>query len=78
MDFPIHVVAAISLGQLTLYAHSRFQERYASHKSPLLIATLCGVLGVLSHLVLDAVPHYTFLFGIIRIISETSGWQPLC
>ncbi len=64
MDFPVHVAAAVCAGQALIYANSRInpQDRLNAGQN-LMLATACVVAGAATHLFMDAVPHYDFLYG---------------
>ena len=64
MDFPVHVAAAACAGQALIYANSRINahDRLNAGQN-LMLATACALAGAATHLLLDAVPHYDFLYG---------------
>ena len=68
MDFPVHVAAAVCAGQVLIYANSRInsQNTFGADQN-LMFATACVVAGAATHLLLDAVPHYDFLYGAGRL-----------
>lgn len=73
MDIPIHLAAAAYAGHWLYGIYQANPARPASNAR--LIG--CGLgafgVGVLSHLLLDALPHYTFIYGIVRL----SDWPAI-
>ncbi len=67
MDFPVHVAAAACVGQALIYARHRINSKdETTAKQDLMFATACVLAGMATHLILDAVPHYDFLYGVGR------------
>ena len=67
MDIPIHVATAAFVCNVTLYADSKIQKDYSSKEWGFLPGTICFLLSLFSHLLLDAVPHYDFIYKIFRL-----------
>jgi hypothetical protein len=66
MDIPIHIAAAAFVCNVTLYADSKIQKNNSSKKSSVRLCMICFVLSLFSHLLLDAAPHYDFIYKILR------------
>lgn len=64
MDFPVHVAASVCVGQALIYARYRLSCEHAINTNQdLMFATVCVLVGMASHLILDAIPHDNFLYG---------------
>lgn len=70
MDFPVHVAAGMCAGQALIYARqaakvARQQPDMGRQDSQQdgMFLTACFLAGVATHLILDAVPHHNFLYG---------------
>ncbi len=62
MDFPVHVLAGSVIGNIILH-HATKYPSHVMEKHRQIQAGAAGFLwGVLSHLFLDALPHYDWLF----------------
>jgi hypothetical protein len=67
MDFPVHVAVAACVGQALIYARHRISsENDIDTGQDLMFATACVLAGMASHLILDAIPHANFLYGVGR------------
>lgn len=78
MDFPVHVAAGAFAGTVLLYVHAREHEASGDltltrSESFKLGAAGC-FFGVLTHLLLDALPYYDWLFYIEMFKSLPYGW----
>ncbi len=63
MDLPVHIAAGALMGNAVLYIDRKFPH-VPTQKRRIQTGIACFFLGVISHLVLDAVPHYDWLFYI--------------
>ena len=62
MDLPLHVATGAFVGNALLYADQRFRKSPPSRKEQIKLGIAGFLLGVLSHLFWDTVPHYDWLF----------------
>jgi hypothetical protein len=65
MDMPIHLAAAACVGQATLCIEQRFQKQLPSKERAIILGMVCFSLSVASHLFLDMLPHYNFVYKIL-------------
>jgi hypothetical protein len=73
MDIPIHLAAAACAGQWLYGVYGVHPVRSASNVRLIGCGLSAFGLGVASHLLLDAIPHYTFIYGILRL----SDWPAI-
>lgn len=76
MNIPVHVAAAAVVCNATLYVNMRFQKSEPSKERLIMLGTLCFVVSLFSHLLLDVVPHYDFLYKILPLpmLPKIWGW----
>lgn len=65
MDMPIHLAAAACVGQATLFIEKRFPKQTSSTEHAIVLGMVCFSLGVASHLFLDMLPHYNFVYKFV-------------
>jgi nitrogen fixation-related uncharacterized protein len=74
MDLPVHVAAGALVGNTILYiADNKLKRQPLSQKQHIEVCLACFFWGVLSHLFLDAIPHYDWLFY-VKIFSPLPFW----
>ncbi len=73
MDLPVHIATGALIGNIALYADSKFRQQPPSTWHRVELGTACFLLGVLSHLFEDAVPHYDWLFY-VRLFHPLPYW----
>ena len=74
MDLPIHVAAGALVGNTILYVvDNKLKRQTLSQKQHIEVGLACFFWGVLSHLFLDAVPHYDWLFY-VKTFSPLPFW----
>jgi hypothetical protein len=61
MDLPVHLAAGACIGSAVLYVEHKTHHP-VSPRRDIKIGLIVFVISVLSHLLLDAVPHYDWLF----------------
>ncbi len=64
MDLPIHLATGALVGSAILYVEHTTPHTQDSAQHWAKVGVACFLLGVLSHLLLDAMPHYDWLFYI--------------
>ena len=64
MDFPVHVLAGSVAGNVILYKAMKYRSNVLKKNEQIKVAIACFLWGVLSHLFLDALPYYDWLFKI--------------
>ena len=75
MDLPIHVAAGALVGNTILYiVDNTFKRQTLSQKQHIEVGLACFFWGILSHLFLDAVPHYDWLFYVKTFSPLPYGW----
>ena len=76
MDFPVHVAAGALVGNVLLYAHARQTglSDNLTQSDMLKLGTAGCLFGILSHLLLDALPYYDWLFYIELFKPLPYGW----
>lgn len=62
MDIPIHVAATGFVCNVTLYIDSKIQKQFQTRRYRMMLGTVCFLFSLFFHLLLDAVPHYDFMF----------------
>jgi hypothetical protein len=62
MDIPIHVAAAGFVCNVTLYIDSKSQKQFQTRRYRMTLGTACFLFSLFSHLLLDIVPHYDFMY----------------
>ena len=73
MDLPIHLATGALVGNAILYAEQTTSHAKDFSQQQIKVGTACFLLGVLSHLFWDAVPHYDWLFYITILNHCPSG-----
>ena len=78
MDFPVHVAAGALAGHAMLYVHAKQPGKTGAFtQADALKLGLAGCLfGVLTHLLLDALPYYDWLFR-VKIFKPLPYWWML-
>ena len=64
MDLPVHVAAGALAGNILLYIHAKSRPRLDLDAEMVKIGVAGLLYGVISHLLLDALPYYDWLFYI--------------
>lgn len=75
MDFPVHVAAGALAGNVLLYVHARQagSSGELTQADTLKLGTAGCLFGVLTHLLLDAMPYYDWLFR-VEIFKPLPQW----
>lgn len=73
MDLPIHLATGALVGNVILYIEQTALQTQKFSQQPIKVGTACFLMGVLSHLFWDAVPHYDWLFY-IEIFKPLPFW----
>lgn len=74
MDLPVHVATGVFLGNAIFYVDTRFQQQQSpSRRQNVELGIAIFLVGALSHLILDAAPHYDWLFY-VKIFSPLPYW----
>lgn len=73
MDLPIHLATGALVGSTVLYIEQTMSHNPNSPRQMVKTGVACFLLGVISHLLLDAVPHYDWLFY-ITIFKPLPFW----
>ncbi|GAK55234.1 hypothetical protein U27_02066 [Candidatus Vecturithrix granuli] len=73
MDLPIHLATGALVGSVVLYVDQTMPHNSNSPRQLVKVGVACFLLGVLSHLLLDAMPHYDWLFY-ITIFKPLPFW----
>ena len=74
MDLPVHVTAGALVGTTILYImDNKVRKRPFSQKQYIKVGLACFFWGILTHLFLDAVPHYDWLFY-VKTFSPLPCW----
>lgn len=71
MDIPLHLAAAACAGNLMAHIYHRKRSfRALSRKQGVICGAGAFGLGIATHLLLDAAPHYTFVYGILKMTTS--------
>jgi hypothetical protein len=74
MDLPVHAAVGALVGNTILYGVDNiFKRQTLSQKQHIEVGLACFFWGILSHLFLDAVPHYDWLFY-VKTFSPLPFW----
>jgi len=73
MDLPIHLASGTLIGSVVLYVEHAAPDKPNSTRQWGKAGAACFLLGVFSHLLLDAMPHYDWLFY-ITIFKPLPFW----
>jgi len=66
MDLSLHIAAAAWTCSATLYGESRLQKRSLSRGWSIALGIVCFFLSLYTHLLLDLIPHYDFVYKFLR------------
>ncbi|MCP4398926.1 MAG: hypothetical protein GY801_16705 [bacterium] len=64
MDLPAHVAAGALTASIILYAESKHNRDRGDRTYMVKLGMACFLWGTLEHLILDALPHYDWLFKV--------------